>query len=360
MSFCQFSPEWSICEIVNTIIASIGLPIVTILGTHGLRQFFKRSKMKKIFKSLFICAVLCSVIILLSVIAASVLCSKSLKSESFVFQVFIVIFYHLLSLVLSLTLYGRLWFVFKNSLYEINKYYFCTLLSLTLITSIIGIIGASLYLLVIYQADVLGDFTNMAQNAERAVSVSFTGHLGYIILSIWGLILFTRNLDSLVLIQSKATVTDATHNVVRVELDHTQLELIYQQTKYVVLLSIAMITSILFYILILIQGYFGEEYIKLYSFQIDTIFESIDVITNVICLYFQFSFADKYYSKFCKCSNRFKNRMQIKHLERAKSKTNTISIPTHSPTNTNPHVFPRTPSTNTSVVIEETNDDIDK
>ena len=263
-------------------------------------EYLKKQKIRKIFKSLFICTVILSTIILSSMIIAALLCSMSLIYESFLFQVLIVIPYHLLSLTLSLTLFSRLWHVFKKT---INKYYFITLLSLTFITNVVGIVGASLYMMATYQMNISHDMTNMEQNMQRAVSVSSIGHFGYIILSIWGLTLFTTNLDAAVMLRSKnnAELTDidtvigkereCTHS--EIELNGYQLKLIYQQTKYMILLGIAMTSSILLYAFILIQGFFGEEYVKKYSFQSITIFESIDVIINVVCLYFQFSFADK-------------------------------------------------------------------
>ena len=122
MSFCQFSPEWAYCEIVNTVIAIIGLIITTTLGIHGIQRICKLKKIRKMFKSLFICAAVLSYIILSSVIIASILCSQSLLFESFIFQVFIVVPYHLLALTLSLTLYVVYGLSLKTH-YKMNKYY---------------------------------------------------------------------------------------------------------------------------------------------------------------------------------------------------------------------------------------------
>ena len=86
-----------------------------------------------------------------------------------------------------------------------------------------------------------------------------------------------------------------------VQLNEQQIKLIEHTTRYVALLTIGIMSSIIVMLVCIVSGdVFGEDW-NMEWFQVAYIFVSIDMSINTLCLYLQYSFATKWYQKWCKC-----------------------------------------------------------
>ena len=126
----------------------------------------------------------------------------------------------------------------------------------------------------------------------KAVTIGIQGII-YLSISIYCLILFAQKMYKL--IKMKSIIIDGNEIKLSVE----QEKLLYISTKYITLLSIAMISTWIALIFVI-------SYSWLCAFQrIDCIssmemgIHCTDSVINLICLYLQFPFAKNLYNKYC-------------------------------------------------------------
>ena len=75
----------------------------------------------------------------------------------------------------------------------------------------------------------------------------------------------------------------------------------YAATKYIGLLSIAIISTVILALFSIIGKVSGMPMDNDFWIFGKLILCSIDNLINIICLYLQFKFGKKYYDKYCKC-----------------------------------------------------------
>ena len=175
----------------------------------------------------------------------------------------------------------RLYFSFKDSVFaitECQKWICVFLYSLIIISVIVQVLQWRIDIVIIH------------------VIMLSVGALLYFGLSMYGMIIFAQKMYQLLKMRQSSILSQNSSS--EMQLNQQQIALLYTTTKYTLLLSIAMIST-------WISGAQGLYYL-LYSWTIETnpfgfIISSIDIVTNIICLYLQFPFNKKYYDKYCKC-----------------------------------------------------------
>ena len=135
-----------------------------------------------------------------------------------------------------------------------------------------------------------------AENTTVAVLCSiFIGGVSYLALSIYGMILFASKMSALTKLRQSSTVNG------RVTFRKDQMKVLYITTKYVTLLSIAMISTCI----TLLMGMCGKIVdltIGLYGSPyggVELMVQAIDCVINIVCLYLQFPSSRRYYEKYC-------------------------------------------------------------
>ena len=122
--------------------------------------------------------------------------------------------------------------------------------------------------------------------------------LVYIITGLWGVILFSKKLLALTRAQ-----TNTIRNLDNYKLNESQEKLINQVSRYNSLFTLAASTSIAVSIALGVAAIVSvdegsADYGIVPIMQCITLF---DCVVNVICLFLQYSFATKYYNKYCVC-----------------------------------------------------------
>ena len=197
------------------------------------------------------------------------------------------ILYTLVCTCVMLILLLRLYFTFKGSVFEITQFQKW----LFIITTITGIISG--FLLSVYWFYDLPGYLEIIN-----IAVAMVVYFGN---SLYGMILFAKKLYQLMLMsQSSMKHGQGNHhnNVSgnKYQFNQSQMELLHTTTKYVTLLSIAMISSWGNFICIIINIILPADTMKG-----DENMVHIDCVINIVCLYLQYPFANRYYDKYCVC-----------------------------------------------------------
>ena len=83
------------------------------------------------------------------------------------------------------------------------------------------------------------------------------------------------------------------------EFDERERELLYATTKYVVLLSIALVSTWITFLLSWLEQIFDKNNNR--DGVLSMVYNCIDCVINILCLYLQYEFNTKYYDKYCIC-----------------------------------------------------------
>ena len=216
----------------------------------------------------------------------------------------------------------RLLFIFANSVYELK-----------LRTKIL------LYLLLfVYGCCCLSDSLNaiipVKPNLFNAVDYELKGKyvlsivlmilrvLVHILISITFMYLFVSKL--ILLIESQ---NDNRYNSLLLELNDKQATIINVITKQTILTSIAINSSIIYHIGILIIR-INYENINQVIFFFVTLYMSFDAFINILCVYLGFRFANQYYIKLC---NNCDDSIRLHFTKSIKDKIVSKSNPTNNP-----------------------------
>ena len=152
--------------------------------------------------------------------------------------------------------------------------------------------------------------------------------LSFLVLYIAGSALSVRLFMTRLTSVAKAvgSTTDLTENGEDVTLSSKQLKLLHLSAKYVLLFFVAISTSFLFMTLWITTMQFN-------AYELGASMFCVDFCVNLICLRFQFAFAEKEYQKCCGCLdsccremvlNRGKRKLR-KELLRKQQKVNDVS-----------------------------------
>ena len=279
---------------------SVSLILIIVILIKSIKQL-KSAKTQTLIKRMYLITNVISIIgvtAFLSFMAISFLIYYTVLSSNKVIStiatsfswIFIYSYWLMLLCILAMLLL-RLWFTFKESVFEISKYqkWILIILYLTLIICSLGFT---------YRPQIIVQYMS-------AISVIL-----YLTLTVYGMVLFANRMYALTKMrQSSLNQHNYDENeVYEPILNKNQMKILYTTTKYMTLLSIAIISTwvaaVLFIIMIVFMGSYGLNiYTMILIYYSMSVF-CIDATINIICLYLQFPFNKVYYNKYCSwCGN---------------------------------------------------------
>ena len=190
-------------------------------------------------------------------------------------------FYSGIILFISATLFLRLYYTFRNSMFELHQYQIWIIIIASLTLLICAVVPA-----------IIGSISNLYLLFMACFVVGFIDYFGS---SIYAMVLFARKMYALSRMRA-ISLNKNNHGEDSVEFNAQQRELLYATTKYVTLLSLALISSWVTWIVFTINNVIFDDLVS-----VSGISGVIDVTVNVICLYLQFPFAAEYYNRCCIC-----------------------------------------------------------
>lgn len=235
-------------------------------------------------------------------------CKESITYASFEYyasitSIIVYLFYEIGLFLLMVNFYLRLYYTFFNTAFEYSSRVFIFFGILLILTYVLGPIGVTL--LIVDGGSVNGDETMATVGTSL-----FAIHLVlYAIDSFVLVFLFLRCLMSLTKSRNKTNFTmkshknelgDAQNNVNISEskqwLDEQQIQMITVVSKYIILVSFAIGSTMIVCVLIVI--YIVTQFASISWYLLWT-WLIIEYMCNLICLYLQYGFAQKHYWKLC-------------------------------------------------------------
>eukprot|EP01084_Bolivina_argentea_P081022 146737_1 len=284
---CFNSDEFTILGIIRAIIGGTAVILTLFIGLIAVKEFRKLKKLNKWLKYLFYVSIISVIIRSFCVIFADNTCiCNGIRMLAYCF------------LLLSLlgTLLIRLQTMFANSVYAITTKKLATYTIFYILISVVFI--ASVVMNII--AHIAKNKTENA-NVHSAFAwntlILAVGMLLYVIAGILAVMEFSKNLMNLT-----KTQTNSFKNVNQIELNQSQQKLINQIAKYNALFSLASLTSVIVIIVMFISSVMiSSTNTGYWIIAMVHILTTFDSVINIICLFLQYSFANKCYSKYCNC-----------------------------------------------------------
>ena len=203
-----------------------------------------------------------------------------------------------------LILWLRLHFSFKESMFEITQ---CQQLFFIICLTIGCIDGIMVTIVRIIDSNII-----------LIMIAFFIALVIYLALSIYGMILFSQKMYALTKMRASShTYYELNDNCNGSGFNQEQKELLYTTTKYVSLLSLAIISTWITFI----TGLIGVG-IEGATDAVPSPMGSIDGVINIFCLYLQFPVAKGYYDKYCTCLSQCFTYLFMKHATRQIRKAN--------------------------------------
>ena len=205
----------------------------------------------------------------------------------------------------------RLHFTFKDSMFQISKYKRYPM------NILVGISFINMNVSILYHFFIGPDTIYFIILAIPMIM--------YFPASIYGMMLFVQKMYALAKMRA-SSYTNHRGSVFNVQ----QKQLLYTTTKYASLLSLALISTFVFHVLVMIENAVtGEGKI------LSSPMASIDCVINILCLYLQYPFADEFYKKFCICFGKCCLYLLTKHakrkIQRESKMDRIIQLGEHSP-----------------------------
>ena len=292
-------------EYITFCILGIGLLLQIIVGLKSIKEIPKLKELNKSIKLLYYVAIISSLIFTISRGSATIFycCIGDYYIAEFFYPIE-CIFYTCIVACLLGTLLSRLYYTFNHSIFEISKMKMYTLIICNIGFFTFGI-GSTIILFIIRIRGLNYNDNEINQLFNLSILFASIAAMFYFIGSVFTSFLFVSNLFKLITLRQLSSYNKNNDIEIKkqIKLSEHHLVIIDQISRHVALLSLAIFTTILTMMSYgIVVNARNNVSILL---EIFGIVEIIDVTINVICLYLQFSFAKKYYVKYCKCLQLF-------------------------------------------------------
>ena len=263
--------------LIGVVPSSISLLIVIWISFKSLTKFKKQQKAHKLITIAYYLSCILLTTVIITRIIASVYCTQN---EGSTYTIGIPSYY-IAGLCLLATLFTRVYSTFKESILQITKYQKILFIVLFCINVLFFGVSAVAY-------DIFGG-TPLVNLMLICNMASFAGSY------IYGIYVFVTKMHQLT--DMRVSIGDNNQK----ELNQRQLRMLYTTSKYVSLLTFAQFTTIITcVIMILLIQFMWDKYEGL-SRCILSMVVSMDSANNLLCLYLQYPFAERYYDKYCAC-----------------------------------------------------------
>ena len=284
--------------LIGVLPSSLIYIISIFIAIQSARKLKYEENLDPIIKFLHYIACILVNIVIPSRIIASVFCTSTEIYTSFIG----IPSYYATGLCVIGTLFMRAYTTFKDSIYEITKQQkkcFIILYSINIVNFFVSAIIFELLSLQIL-----------------VIAVLICNTIIYASSSIYGLMVFTKKMYRLT---KNGAMDDEEDPEVEVELSEQQLYLVHATSKYISLLSVAIIST---WVCVPIYLISYETLIKVNKYEgigrcIFSATVSIDSGINLTCLFLQYPFAKDYYDKYCQCFANFWDSKLIKKTQNA-------------------------------------------
>jgi len=326
---CVEGESFNLIESLSIIIGLTCLMILVYIAFLTIPQLAALHKLEKSFKHLFYSSFVSSFILIILTILSTFLCVYKMKLPSIIVVTFAVYFYYFLLLSLLLTLLARLHFTFIDSVYRVSAATRKFLLVLFLIVCALALCNILTDMVSFFDTNLFHQNVSIA--STLALIFGASSIFMYTLTALYAMGIFTHNLIKLTHLQASspqhapfpqaaAMAAVAAGNMTldessgsrsnsflvpsvttQYKLNKNQMELIENISKYVSLLSFAMLSSLVVAVAILCGIWSKKIVFRTHFYQIILIFACVDVTINVICLYLQYAFAMPQYKRYCRC-----------------------------------------------------------
>ena len=275
--------------LISFIPSLLCLIIVIIIFIKSIKHFQTKPEIHSSLKLLFYTSCILSIptIILVSIDILISCIPALLHLHKYTNTFFIS--YGGLTLSVGIMLLIRIYFAFKESVLQISK---CQKYAFIMLP-ICGVI--SFYGAIITQR--LRDSYTLTGIEQRiyGIFLLLTG-LFYFGTNIYGILIFAKKMYKLSELISYQQETELELNP---DCKDEQRELLQTTAKYISLLSLAIFTTWITFVSVVIYSNTGNWGVL--GYQIYTMQWSVDCMINIICLYLQYPFSKDYYDAYCTC-----------------------------------------------------------
>ena len=255
----------SIRWVYSGLIAFICLIILVVILFKSINEL-RQTSISRIIKFTYFSA------IIFSIITVTHGMIEAIYQYTLGFMFLSVIFYTLVVVFVLILLLLRLYFTFKGSMLAISQ---CQQYLFIISTISVILAGFMLSIYFIFDIPLWIELINFG-----------VAMLIYFGIGIYAMVLFIKKLHTLIRSTNK-------HND---DNNQSQRKLLINTTKYVSLLSVAMISSWITLIINIVNIVLPRD-----ALEAPEVANFIDCVINIICLYLQYPFAEGYYKKYCNC-----------------------------------------------------------
>ena len=284
--------------LITLIPSTICMVIVVWIYIKSINQLKNKPKIESPIKILYhIASILSICVITFCFLGGITLCFES-ENSSFIPAFIVLCLYMGIGCCVLAILLIRVHFTFKESIFKLSKcekYSFIILYSMTILSV--------LFVLSVQRGMDPVDLYGM-QRILYTIS-AYCLIIFFSITTIYGIFIFVLKMYKLTRLRRGEST----------KLTQQQMKLLNIAAKYISLLGLAIFTTWITFILILMYAHtlpWNIAEIQLFLAQF-----AIECAVNVICLYLQYPFAKKYYYKYCECFGRFWRNILVKKVERA-------------------------------------------
>eukprot|EP01084_Bolivina_argentea_P250716 420223_1 len=300
-----------IIEIINISLSVFGLIISILITIHSCKEIPKNNTLSPIIKHLFYHALFWNFIIIITTLIQSSICLFTDIYENILGSITIIACC-ILMLILLATLIYRLYSSFASSAYALS---IINITTLTILFSIIVILAAAtavewLTITIVFD----GNWNALHYTITIAAGwVNCVMMAVYIFASSWCVYLFVKKLLKLIKSQQQSV---RSLDLANIQLSNSQKNLIDKTSKYASLLTLATVTSFVTGICWIFSQFYWDRHDEYnynttnsYITEVMIMIGCMDSTINIVCLYFQFSFASFFYNKYCKLLQYFWEKM---------------------------------------------------
>ena len=290
--------------LIGLIPSSISLIITISIIIKSIHQLRNKQNIQSSIKILYYLSCIFSLICIISTLIRSLLCPHPCDYDRD-YNTDIASYCALLLCILG-TLLLRIHHSFSESVFKLTTLQ--TIIFIISYTTTILAASTWVFFEVIYNYNCE---ETSPQQLHQHKSMKFisrtTAAILYILCSIAAIITFVQKMFKL------TNLTSTEPNSDRI-LSQQQMILLNTTSKYLSLLALAIVTSIITMILNTLIGGMMDVDIKA---QLAGGGAAVDCANNIICLYLQFSFANGYYNRYCGCFGKFWNKLIIRRAIRS-------------------------------------------
>ena len=287
----------SVVALIVITVSLVGLFITGCISCFKLQKMAKLNIiMKWLFYSTFIFSLTSEICHCLVILLCQFINYGPVEIEIYNIRVLHITLYMMVLLSLISTLIARLHFSFRDSIYGLSNLHKTIFILLMILLTSSGI------------SSCLGLFLDrFPANFETSLVSGIT----YTIATGYSVTLFAYKLMKLVNIRAASVKDVMDENAIK--LNKSQTKFIAQTSKYLSLLGLATLSSI---ITVITLAVFIATQLQWVGYVMG-IHISMDTLVNMILLYLQYPFAKHYYDKYCKWSNKFWTMILMTSAERS-------------------------------------------